>query len=308
MTAFPLLHRLVSFASAALWLSASIASAQPPTPATAGRALFYTEPGYKGECLVVEAGGSAENLEYTRDPRGRTFNDRIASVRLEGPVRAAIFESAQFRGSFTWLNRDTPDLSAHSLGDRSNRSWHTAVTSLQVEPVREASGAFIAWERRDADRAVRAAYRDIFSRDPDSSGLRLYTSRLLDAGWSDAQLRDALRRSDEFKSRDLDAIVSRAYRGELGRDPDASGVGAYKRGLSRGMTEAELRAELRRSPEAANFRARDIIVRAYRDVLRRDADAAGIDHYLKQITQKGWDEGRVRDDLRRSDEYRKLPR
>lgn len=305
MNALQLLHRSAFLLSLGLLFGAA-ASAQPPAPA--GRALFYTEPGYKGECLIIEAGATADNLEFMRDRRGRSFNERIASVRLEGAVRAAIFEHSQFRGAFTWLNRDTPDLSAHSLGDRSNASWHTAVTSVQVEPVRETSGAFIAWERRDADKAVRAAYRDIFSRDPDSSGLRLYTGRLLDAGWSDAQLRDALRRSDEFKNRDLDAIVVRAYRAELGRDPDPSGIGAYKRGLSRGMTEAEFRAELRRSPEATRFRTHDIIVRAYRDVLRREPDAAGLDHYTKQITQKGWDEGRIRDDLRRSDEYRKLPR
>ncbi len=292
-------------AVSAVLLTSGTGRAQPPP---AGRVLFFTETNYKGEVLVVEAGGTVEDLEKIRDKRGRPFNDRIVSVKIEGPVRAGIFESSVWRGPFTYLTRDTPDLSALSLGDRGQNRWHTAVSSITVETVHDTTGAFIAWERRDAERAVRAAYRDLFSRDPDADGLRRYMGRLMEAGWSDAQLRETLRRSDEFKNRDLDAIVARAYRAELGRDPDASGVGAYKRGLSRGMTEAELRAELRRSREATDFRSREMITRVYRDVLRREADPAGMNHYLKQVYEKGWDEGRIRDDLKRSDEYKKLPR
>ena len=289
----------------AAFLALATTRAQPPS---AGRALFYTEPGYRGECLIVEAGGSIENLEFVRDPRGRPFNDRISSVRFEGPVRVAVFEHSQFRGAFTWLNRDTPDLTAYSLGDRSNASWNETVSSLQVESVRRGANVFTAWERRDAERAVRAAYRDYLGREPDPAGLRLYTGRLLDAGWSEEQLREVFRRSPEFQNRDLAAIVRRVYREELGREPDASGVAAYTRALSRGMTEPELRAELRRSREGAERRARDIVTRAYRELLRREPDPAGLDNYMREILQKGWDEARVRDALRRGDEYRNLPR
>jgi hypothetical protein len=303
--ALPLLRRLV-LALSATALGALPLRAQPPPPA--GRALFFTEPLYKGECLVVEAGGGAENLEVARDRRGRPFNDRIASVRLEGNVRAGVFEDSQFRGAFTWLTRDTPDLSALSLGSRSDRSWKTAVSSVQVQDAPAGSGAFIAWTRRDAERVVRAAYRDMFSREPDPAGLRVYIDRLLESGWTEVQLRDSLRRSDEFKSRDFDAIILRSYQEELGRPPDPSGIAAYKRGLGRGMTEAEVRAELRRSPETGAHRARQTVIQAYRDLLRRDPDPAGLDNYVKQITQKGWDEAKVREALRRSDEYRNLKR
>ncbi len=290
----------------ALWatsLATGLAQGQPP----AGRALFYTDPGYRGECLILEAGAAAENLEFIRDRRGRSFNDRISSVRFEGPVRVAIFEHSQFRGAFTWLNRDTPDLTAFSLGERDNTSWNEAVSSLQVEAVRRDANVFTAWTRRDAERAVRAAYRDYLGREPDASGLRFYTGRLLDAGWSDVQLRDIFRRSPEFKERDLAAIVRRVYREELGRDPDASGVAAYTRALGRGMTEPELRAELHRSREGAERQARDLVTRAYRELLHRDPDPAGLDNYTRLILQKGWDEAKVRDALRRGDEYKNLP-
>ena len=165
-------RRLVSVALG-LWAAGFFvadAPAQPPP----GRALFYTEPGYRGECLVIEVGATTENLEFIRDKRGRPFNDRIASVRLEGPVRVAVFENSQFRGAFTWVNRDTPDLSAFSLGERSPTTWNKTISSLQVDSVRRGTNVFTAWERRDAERAVRAAYRDFLGREPDASGLRFY--------------------------------------------------------------------------------------------------------------------------------------
>jgi len=89
--------------------------------------------------------------------------------------------STQFRGAFTWLNRDTPDLSAYSLGGRSANTWNETVSSLQVEVARRGVDVFTAWERRDAERAVRAAYRDYLGRDADAPGLRFYAGRLLDA-------------------------------------------------------------------------------------------------------------------------------
>lgn len=303
----PLPRLLLPLAALLLALAGPSVHAQPPPP-SAGRAIFYTEPGYKGETLVVEAGGAADNLEFVRDRRGRPFNDRISSVRFEGSVRVAVFENSQFRGAFTWINRDTPDLTAFSLGDRSKASWNEAVSSLQVEAVRRGADVFTAWERRDAERAVRAAYRDYLGREADSSGLRFYTGRLLDAGWSEEQLRDVFRRSPEFKDRDLDAIVRRVYREELGRDPDPSGIAAYTRGLSRGMTEPELRAELRRSREAAEFRARETVTRAYREVLRRDPDPGGLANYVRLMVDKGWTDAKVRTALRGGDEFRNLPR
>lgn len=306
MNVFPPLRRSILAFLAVLGAS-PFDLAQPPAP-PAGRALFFTEPGYKGESFVVEAGAAAANLESLRDKRGRSFNDRVVSVRFDGPVRVAIFENAQFRGAFTWLNRDTPDLAALSLGERSKSTWNHSISSLQVDVVRRGTEVFTAWERRDAERAVRAAYRDYLGREPDPSGLKFYTGRLLEAGWSEEQLRDIFRRSPEFKERDLGVIILRVYQEELGREPDPSGVAAYTRALDRGMTEPEFRAELRRSREGAAFRARETVTRAYREVLRREPDVGGLNNYTQMILQKGWGEAKVREALRSGDEYRNLPR
>ena len=281
--------------------------AQPPGSPPVGRAIFFTEPGYRGEQLVIEAGGVAENLEFVRDRRGRPLNDRISSVRFEGPVRAGLFEHSQFRGAFTWISRDIPDLSAHSLGEqRSTETWNENVSSIQVEAVRPGARDFILWERRDAERAVRSTFRDYLGRDPDAQGLRFYTGRLMDAGWSEEQLRDAFRRSDEFRTRDVDAIIRKTYREVLGRDPDPGGLAAYRRGLGRGMTEPEMRAELARSREGGEQRAKEIVTRVFREMLKRDPDKSGLETYTRLILEKGWDEGRVRDAIRKGDEYRKL--
>ncbi len=273
----------------------------------AGQVLLYAEPNFRGEALAVPAGTALDNLAYVQDSRGRSWNDRIVSVRVEGPVVLVAFEHAYFRGAQATFTRPAGDLAAFSLGSRGGDDWARRISSVQVAPIHPAAPVFLRWERRDAERAVRSAYRDILGRDPDRDGLRNYVDRLIAAGWTEDRLRDELRRSPEFRSRDVEAIVRRIYREVLGRDPDPSGVATYTRRLQGGMTEAELRADLRRSGERAQNEARSAITRAYRDILRRDPDAAGLAHYLQQMLERGWDEGRVREALRQSDEYRKLP-
>ncbi len=144
------------------------------------------------------------------------------------------------------------------------------------------------------------------TRDADGPGLRLYLSRLIEGGWNEEQLRDSLRRSDEFRHRDLEAIIRRVFREVLGRDPDASGIATYQRSLGRGMTEAEMRADLARSREGAERQIALAITRAYRKTLHRDPDAGGLESYTKLMRQKGWSENDVRNDLRHSEEARKV--
>lgn len=279
----------------------TVARAEVVSP---GRAYFYTEPGFQGEVFVLDGGSQLEDLAFIRDSRGQPFNDRIRSVQLEGPVRVLMFQHADFRGASMWLNGDVPDLGAFAIGFTPGSSWDRNISSVQLQTVARDVVVFARWSRREAERAVRTAYRDILGRDPDGPGLRLYLSRLVDAGWSEEQLRDALRHSDEFRNRDLDAIIRRAFRDQLGREPDAAGLATYKRSLSRGMTEAEMREDLRRSREGAEKQVTLAITRAYREILHRDPDPEGMENYTKFMRQKGWSEADVRESLRRSEEYR----
>lgn len=52
-----------------------------------------------------------------------------------------------------------------------------------------------------AEQIVREAYRDILRREPDRSGLRQYTRAILREGWSQADVRRSLQRSDEYAQR-----------------------------------------------------------------------------------------------------------
>ena len=292
--------------AAVLTLAALPLRAQPGPPPgpPRGRVLLFAEPNYRGEVLVVEAGAAIENLEYVRDDRGRKWNDRIASVRIEGPVLLIMYENSRFRGAQATLTRNAADLAALSRGDRNGPAWDRMISSLRVEALPPAAPVFLRWERRDAERAVRSAYHDLLGRDPDERGLHEYRERLMERGWTEDQLRDALRRSPEFRNRDLDAILRRVYREVLGRSPDPSGSASYRRALQNGMSEAEFRADLLRSREYAELHARDSVTRAYREVLRRDPDPAGLANYTKLMLERGWDENRVREALRSSDEYR----
>ena len=130
----------------------------------------------------------------------------------------------------------------------------------------------------------------------------------MERGWTEDQLRDNLRQSPEFRLRDLDALIRKGYREILGREPDPSGLASYTRALQNGMSDAEFRADLRRSGERAALGAHGSVTRAYREVLRRDPDPAGLANYTKLMLERGWDENRVREALRQSDEYRHLPR
>lgn len=296
------------------FLAAPFAQAQPgPQPATPigpppGRVLFFPEPNYRGEPLTVPAAAALENLEYVRDSRGRKWNDRIASIRVEGPVILLMYERAGFQGATATLTRDAADLNALSLGDRRGTTWSARISSVRVEPIPPSAPGFIQWERRDAERAVRAAYRDLLGRNPDERGLRDYRDRLMSRGWTEDQLRDAVRQSPEFRNRDVNEIIRRVYRDVLRRDVDPSGLSKYTRALQGGMSESELRADLLRSREYRETHAREAVTRAYREILRREPDPAGFATYLKRMVEQGWDENRVRESLRSSEEYKHLPR
>jgi hypothetical protein len=109
--------------------------------------------------------------------------------------------------------------------------------------------------RQNPDAIVRRAYQDILERDPDQAGLRLYRSRIIDDGWTEQQVREALRDSPEFKEKTTmtrakaEAIVRRAYQAVLNRDPDAGSAGYINRVFREGWTQEDVERELRQSAE-----------------------------------------------------------
>jgi len=165
----------------------------------------------------------------------------------------------------------------------------------------------------EVDRIITRAYQDILDRDPDQQGLREYRRRMLDDGWTERQVRDALRRSDEkaeLSDAQIDQMISRAYRDVLGRAPDASGQANFRTQVkTNGWTDADVRTALRESAEyrekntMTEAKAREVVARAYQSVLGRDPDP-GADVYVQKVWREKWTERDVANELRKSDEYR----
>ena len=214
-------------------------------------ACFYRDVDFRGDYFCVRAGEALEAL-----PGG--MNDEISSIRtFGGPMEITVFQSRGFSGRSRRFENDVTDLR--------NGGWNDRLSSLRVEESRQRGG----FGRRDRDgfgggfgenpdRIVRRAYQDILGRDPDTEGLRLYRSRMIDDGWTEQQVREALRTSPEYRTRTTmtleraTAIVRQAYLSVLNREPDAGAQGYIQGVLRRGMTQEDVERELRRSPEFRN--------------------------------------------------------
>ena len=68
--------------------------------------------------------------------------------------------------------------------------------------------------------------------------------------------------------------------------------------------EQMVRESLRRSDEYRGPVVNRIIGRAYRDVLGREPDARGLEQCRNAVIRQGMTEDELRNDLRRSDEFR----
>jgi hypothetical protein len=191
--------------------------------------------------------------------------------------------------------------------------WTEAEVREDVRSLRDSSGR-PGYRDTDYDRIIRRAYQDILHRAPDEEGLRHYRREMIDNGWTEQDVRRALRTSaehDKVKQDSADRIVRRAYQDILGREPDDQGLAKYRNEMLRnGWTERQVRDALMKSPEyreknmMTRDKAVDIVTRAYRSVLGRDPDPAGLESYVRGVLRNKWTEADVARELRKSDEYR----
>jgi len=166
----------------------------------------------------------------------------------------------------------------------------------------------------DPDVIVKRAYEDILNREPDTQGLRLYRSKLIDENWSEQDVRAALRKSAEYNGKtpaSADVVIRRAYQDILGRDPDEAGLKTYRaKLLNEGWSERDVRSELQKSAERrvtggmSREQAQQMVRRAYQSVLGRDPDDSGSNTFVQKIMQSHWSEADVAKELRNSQEYR----
>jgi uncharacterized protein DUF4214 len=246
--------------------------------------------------FAAAAGGVAPLLLFRYDDGA--IRRAFQSVLNRDPTSSELRRYRAYMDQYDWTEQDI----RRDLRDRPDYQRYSNNRSMQPEAI------------------IRRAYRDILNRDPDPEGMRAYRVKIIDQGWSEQDVREALRNSPEYSSGSVrnasaERIVRRAYQDVLNREPDPEGMAEYRRNIvERGWDEHDVRAALRRSQEARGQRvggmteaqANDVVRRAYQSVLRRDPDPAGMRDYTAKVLSEHWTERQVADALRHSDEYRRM--
>lgn len=250
-------------------------------------------------CLLLTLGLAATAV--LAQPRGDERRDR-RDRRDRGP-RVVVYQHADYRGSALVLYPGDSIASLSDLRFEDGGRINDTITSIQVER----GGEIRVYEH--------AGFR--------GQALRLtgsesdLTTRLLPGGitasWNDRISSLRVERAAEPRRResprpDPDAIIRRAYQDLLAREPDPAGLRSYRELVTdQGWTEQMVRDHIRRGDEFKREGADRIIRRAYLEVLGREPDASGLKQYRWALLEKDWTESDVREDLRRSEEYRRKP-
>lgn len=328
MTARRLLLFLLGGIAALVGGPATLAQDRPVSP---NRATFFTEPNYAGEALVIEAGASVARLDELRRPDGTNWAFAISSIRVEGAARATVFASPGLGGERLDVTASIPDLFAVNRTGGPAATWDRTIASVTVGgpaalptpgpatvvPSPSAPVVIVPgppgsrretrprYDRRTAELVVQRAFQEVLNRPPDPEGLRTYRDRLMYQGWSERDVIEQLQRSREARAVNADEAITRAYREVLGRDPDAAGLAHYRAKWRDGWTQGRIRDDLRRSLEGRDQRVRDVITRAYRDLLGREPDAQGFATYERLMRDRGYTERDIRQAIMAGDEYRR---
>ena len=203
---------------------------------------FFKDPNFRGDYFCARSG---ENITAVSEG----MNDKISSVRVFGDVEVTVFRDVRFVGKSSRFDYDIRNLK--------DEGWNDLISSFRVR--RTSGGGFgrpgFGRPTEDPDRIVRRAYQDVLGREPDSSGLRTYRSRIIDDGWTEAQVREDLRRSPEARGRGAmtvqraQEIVRQAYLSVLRREPDPASQGYVDHVMRDRWSQQDVERELRKSPE-----------------------------------------------------------
>jgi hypothetical protein len=312
---------------------AGVTVALAQTTVSPNRVTLYTEPNFKGEALIVEAGASVPSLGQMRRANQQPWIFAISSVKVEGDARAALYSGERFSGHRLDVTASISDLYAIARGAEAGATWDRAIASVNVtgsqpvvvqpappppivvQPAPPPTTVVVVpsappppprprYDRRTAELIVQRAYVEVLGRNADPEGLRTYRDRLMREGWSEQEMIQQLQRSAEARSINADEAIGRAYREVLGRNPDPGGLAHYRSKWREGWTQGQIRADLRRSHEGRDTHIREAITRAYRELLGRDPDPSGYANYERLMRERGYSERDVRQAIMASQEYR----
>jgi len=89
---------------------------------------LYEHADFRGASLTLTLGQQIANLDWARFENGSRINDRISSIRIDGPVELVAYEHAGYGGQVLVTGRDIRNL------DWIQGHWNDVISSLQVRP------------------------------------------------------------------------------------------------------------------------------------------------------------------------------
>ena len=232
--------------------------------------------------------------------------------RREGP-RVILYQHAGFSGGALVLypGESIENMSGATFDN--GAKLNDAISSIRVEGDAEVFAYENSRYRGDALRLTENA-RDLSGR-PVAGGVsvnwndRISSLKVERVRGRDRDDRGPGRPGDERPRGDPEKIIKDAFKDLLGREPDAGELRDFRNRMKdQGWTERMLRDHLHTEEHYRNEAAERIVRRAYREVLGRDVDPSGLKQYSWAVREKGWTESDVRDDLRKSPEFRNKPR
>jgi hypothetical protein len=205
---------------------------------------FFKDPNFNGEYFCAASGDSLSAVP-------EDMNDKISSIRVFGRAEVTVFRDVRFSGRSVRFAGDVRNLK--------DEGWNDLISSVRVR----STGSFgFGRPSEDPERVIRRAYEDILDREPDPQGMRTYRRHMVDDGWTEAEVRESLRKSPEYREKSTmtpakaQDIVRRAYQNVLRREPDPASRGYVDRVLRDHWSQQDVERELRKSDEYRNSRGR----------------------------------------------------
>lgn len=135
-----------------------------------GGVVIYTEPNFEGFSYVFEDLEPAPTLNQLHKAY-RNWNDKIASIYVEGPYSVLLYPDADFLGDPLLIDESIADLNELSSSRGNYRNWNNAISSIEFE--RKGGGGHRGGRRK--------AYAGTLYEDDNFSGeyFKLYEGQVL---------------------------------------------------------------------------------------------------------------------------------
>jgi hypothetical protein len=236
------------------------------------RVILYSGENFEGVAVELTPRAAIPDLSELRFSDGRAVNDRVSSLRIFGGLHVTLFADADFSGDRIELTDSVRQLGRLPRASGSRGNWDNKLSSIRVS-----SGNA---RRSDHADTPDHGYERPPPREPDHTEVRP-------------------------PSFDPEREIDRAFRELLQRKPTGAETREYRRHIvAEGWDRARLSDEIRSGREYRTREAEAIVGRVYRDLLGREPDPTGLEIYRREIVDHHWDERRLREVIRGSDEYR----